>query len=51
MSFGRTIENGEYLTNVVVKGEGNVTRKELEKELHRIFEKRSINKEKTKLNI
>ena len=43
--------NGEDLTNVVIKGEGDVTRKELEEELDRMLEKQGINKEKTKLNI
>ena len=33
VSIERTIENGEDLTNVVIKGEGDVTRKELEEEL------------------
>ena len=47
----RIIENGEDLTNVVIKGEGDVTRKELEEELDRMLEKQGIDKEKTKLNI
>ena len=51
VSIERTIENGEDLTNVVIKGEGDVTRKELEEELDRMLEKQGINKEKTKLNI
>ena len=41
----------EDLTNVVIKGEGDVTRKELEEELDRMLEKQGIDKEKTKLNI
>ena len=51
VSIERIIENGEDLTNVVIKGEGDVTRKELEEELDRMLEKQGIDKEKTKLNI
>ena len=51
VSIERTIENGEDLTNVVIKGEGDVTRKELEEELDRMLEKQGIDKTKTKLNI
>jgi len=51
VSIERTIENGEDLTNVVIKGEGDVTRKELEEELDRMLEKQGIDKAKTKLNI
>ena len=39
VSIKRTIENGEDLTNVVIKGEGDVTRKELEEELDKMLEK------------
>ena len=41
---GIKIENGEDLTNVVIKGEGDVTRKELEEELDRMLEKQGIDK-------
>tara|TARA_X000000368_G_scaffold3740_1_gene2865 strand:- start:115 stop:429 length:315 start_codon:yes stop_codon:yes gene_type:complete len=51
VSIERTIENGEDLTNVVIKGEGDVTRKELEEELDRMLEKQGIDKVKTKLKI
>ena len=51
VSIERIIENGEDLTNVVIKGEGDVTRKELEEELDRMLEKQGIDKEKTKLNV
>ena len=51
VSIERTIENGEDLTNVVIKGEVDVTRKELEEELDRMLEKQGIDKEKTKLKI
>lgn len=51
VSIERTIENGEDYTNVVIKGEGDVTKKELEDELDRMLEKQGIDKQKTKLNI
>ena len=51
VSIERTIENGEDLTSVVIKGKGDVTREELEKELEKMLEKQGIDKEKTKLNI
>ena len=51
VSIERIIENGEDLTNVVIKGEGDVTKKELEEELDRMLEKQGIDKEKTKLKI
>ena len=51
VSIERTIENGEDLTNVVIKGEGDITREELEEELYRMLKKQGIDKEKTKLNI
>tara|TARA_B100000927_G_C16063765_1_gene308203 strand:- start:51 stop:365 length:315 start_codon:yes stop_codon:yes gene_type:complete len=51
VSIERMIENGEDLTNVVIKGEGDVSRKELEEELERMLEKQGIDKDKTKLNV
>ena len=51
VNIERTIENGEDYTNVVIKGEGDVTKKELEDELDRMLEKQGIDKQKTKLNI
>ena len=51
VSIERIIENGEDLTNVVIKGEGDVSRKELEEELERMLEKQGIDKDKTKLNV
>ena len=51
VSIERIIENGEDLTNVVIKGKGDVTKEELEEELEKIFEKQIIDKEKTELNI
>ena len=51
VSIERTNENGEDLTNVIIKGEGDITRKELEEELDRMLEKQGIDKEKTKLNV
>ena len=51
LSIERIIENGEDLTNVFIRGKGDITREELEEELDRMLEKQGINKEKTKLNI
>lgn len=51
MSIERTVENGEDFTNVVIKGEGDVSRKELEEELDRMLVKQGIDKEKTKLKV
>ena len=47
----RVMEDGEDLTNVVVKGNGDVTREELEKELERMLEKQGIDKSKTNLKV
>ena len=47
----KTIENGEDLTNVVLKGKGDVTRDELEKELERILKKQGIDGKTTNMNI
>ena len=47
----RVMEDGEDLTNVVVKGSGDVTREELEKELERMMEKQGIDKSKTNLKV
>ena len=51
VSIERTVENGEDFTNVVIKGEGDVSRKELEEELDRMLVKQGIDKEKTKLKV
>ena len=45
------MEDGDDLTNVVVKGKGDITREELEKELERMLEKQGIDKSKTKLKV
>ena len=47
----RVMEDGEDLTNVVVKGNGDVTREELEKELERMLEKQGIDKSKTNIKV
>tara|TARA_B100000586_G_C19741247_1_gene273904 strand:+ start:139 stop:453 length:315 start_codon:yes stop_codon:yes gene_type:complete len=47
----KTIENGEDLTNVVLKGKGDVTRDELEKELDRILKKQGIDRKTTNMKI
>ena len=51
ITIEQTIQNGEDFTNVVIKGRGNVTSEELEKELEKMLEKQGINKEKTKLKV
>ena len=47
----RVMEDGDDLTSVVVKGKGDITREELEKELERMLEKQGIDKSKTKLKV
>ena len=47
----KTIENGQDLTNVVIKGSGNVTKEDLDKELERLFEEHSINKNDSDINV
>ena len=47
----QTIENGEDLTNIVLKGKGDVTKDELEKELERILKKQGIDRKTTNINI
>ena len=51
VSIERTIEDGEDLTNVVIKGKGDVTKEELEEELDRMPERQGIDKDKTKLKV
>ena len=47
----KTIENGQDLTNVVIKGSGDVTKEDLDKELERLFEEHSINKNDSNINV
>ena len=47
----KTIENGQDLTNVVIKGNGNVTKENLEKELERLFEEYGINKNDSNITV
>ena len=47
----QTIENGEDLTNIVLKGKGDVTKDELEKELERILKKQEIDRKTTNMKI
>ena len=44
VSINRTIDNGEDLTNVIIKGSGNVTREELDTELERLLKEHGIDK-------
>ena len=47
VSIERTIENGEELTNVLIRGKGDITIEELEEELDRMLEKQGTDKAKT----
>ena len=42
VSIKKTVENGQDFTNVVVKGSGDVTKEDLDKELDRLMKKRRI---------
>ena len=41
-SIKKTVANGQDFTNVVVKGSGDVTKEDLDKELDRLMKKRRI---------
>ena len=47
----KTIENGQDLTNVVIKGSGDVTKEDLEKELEKLFKEHGINKNDSNINV
>ena len=47
----KTVENGQDLTNVVVKGSGDVTKEDLDKELERLFKEHGIDKKDSNINI
>jgi len=47
----KTIENGDDITNVFLKGAGDVTKEELEKELEKILQKQGIDRKTTNINI
>ena len=47
----KTVENGQDFTNVVVKGSGDVTKEDLDKELERLFNEHEINKNDSNINI
>ena len=51
VSINRTIDNGEDLTNVIIKGNGNVTREELDTELERLLKEHGIDKNNSNINI
>jgi len=51
VSIEKTVENGQDFTNVVVKGSGDVTKEELDKELNRLFKEHGINKNDSNVNI
>ena len=47
----KTVENGQSFTNVVVKGSGDVTKEDLDKELDRLFKEHDIDKKDSNINI
>ena len=47
----KTIENGQDLTNVLIKGSGDVTKEDLDKELEKLFEEHGINKNDSNINV
>ena len=47
----KIIEDGQGLTNVIIKGSGNVTKEDLDKELERLFEEYGINKNDSNINV
>ena len=47
----KTVENGQDFTNVVVKGSGDITKEDLDKELERLFNEHGINKNDSNINI
>ena len=47
----QTSKDGKELTNIVLKGKGNVTRDELENELERILEEQGIDRKTTNITI
>ena len=47
----KTVENGQDFTNVVVKGSGDVTKEDLDKELERLFNEYGIDKNDSNINI
>ena len=47
----KTVENGHDLTNVVLKGSGDVTREDLNKELDRLLEEQGIDRKTTNMKI
>ena len=51
VKISKTIENGQDLTNVVIKGSGDVTKEDLDKELERLFEEHGINKNNSNITV
>ena len=47
----KTIENGQDLTNILIKGSGDVTKEDLDKELEKLFEEHGINKNDSNINV
>jgi len=51
VKISKTIENGQDLTNVVIKGSGDVKKEDLDKELERLFEEHGINKNNSNITV
>jgi len=51
VSIEKTVKNGQDLTNVVIKGSGDVTKEDLDKELERLFKEHGINKNDSNINV
>ena len=47
----KTVENGQEFTNIEVKGSGDVTKEDLDKELERLFNEHGIKKNDSNINI
>ena len=47
----KTVKNGQDFTNVIVKGSGDVTKEDLEKELEKLFKEYGINKNDSNINV
>ena len=47
----KTVEDGNEITNVTVRGSGSVTKEDLDKELERLFEEHGIDKTDSNIKI
>ena len=51
VSIERTVKNEQDHTDVIVKASGNVTEKDIDKELDKLFKEHDINKKDSNINI